>query len=71
MKTVEEMELELIKKQIEKGINAPLTSSCGRLFDGVSALLNIRNVVDYEGQAAIELEMIAGEGKDTGKDISF
>ncbi|WAC06535.1 MAG: carbamoyltransferase HypF [Thermodesulfobacteriota bacterium] len=71
LKTVEERELELIKKQIEKGINTPLTSSCGRLFDGVSALLNIRNEVDYEGQAAIELEMIAGEGKDTGKRYPF
>ena len=48
-----------------------MTSSCGRLFDGVSALLNIRNEVDYEGQAAIELEMIAGEGKDTGKRYPF
>ena len=71
LETVEEVELELIKKQIEKGINAPLTSSCGRLFDGVSALLNIRNEVDYEGQAAIELEMIAGEEKDTGKIYPF
>jgi len=71
LETVEDKELELIKKQIEKGINSPLTSSCGRLFDGVSALLNIRNEVDYEGQAAIELEMIAGEGKDTGKIYPF
>jgi hydrogenase maturation protein HypF len=68
---VEESELELIKKQIKKGINAPLTSSCGRLFDGVSALLNIRNVVDYEGQAAIELEMIAEKEQDTGKIYPF
>ena len=71
LETVEEVEVELIKKQIEKGINAPLTSSCGRLFDGVSALLNIRNVVDYEGQAAIELEMIAGEGKESGRIYPF
>jgi len=71
LETVEERELEVIKKQIEKGINSPLTSSCGRLFDGVSALLNIRNEVDYEGQAAIELEMIAGEGKDAEKRYPF
>ena len=71
LETVGKVELELIKKQIEKGINSPLTSSCGRLFDGVSALMNIRHVVDYEGQAAIELEMIAGEGKDTGKRYPF
>jgi len=55
------LEIELIRRQVEKGINAPLTSSAGRLFDGVSALLGVRNEVDYEGQAAMELEMIARE----------
>lgn len=42
--------------QIEKGVNSPLTSSCGRLFDAVSAIIGIRGAVDYEGQAAVELE---------------
>jgi hydrogenase maturation protein HypF len=44
---------------LEKGINAPLTSSCGRLFDAVSSLLNLRHKVTYDGQAAIELEALA------------
>ncbi|MCR4430249.1 MAG: carbamoyltransferase HypF [Tepidanaerobacteraceae bacterium] len=52
-------ELEVIIGQIEAGINTPLTSSCGRLFDAVSALLGVCTRVLYEGQAAIELEEIA------------
>lgn len=60
-------EINMIIKQIQRGINCPLTSSCGRLFDAVSALLGICTRVDYEGQGAIELEEIAdtsyqGEG---------
>jgi hydrogenase maturation protein HypF len=44
---------------LRSGINSPMTSSCGRLFDAVAALLNIRHKVSYDGQAAIELEALA------------
>ena len=63
LKEVSSQELDLIKKQLEKGINSPLTSSCGRLFDAVSALIGIRGKIDYEAQAAIEMEMAADESE--------
>jgi len=56
---IDQIELEIIKTQIDRHLNAPFTSSAGRLFDAVSAILGIRTVIDYEAQAAIELEMAA------------
>ncbi len=49
----------VIYKQIEMGLNAPLTSSMGRLFDAVASICGVRQTANYEGQAAIELEACA------------
>ena len=65
-----EAELALVRRMMAAKVNCPLTSSCGRLFDAVSALLGVRGVVNYEGQAAIELEMLAAEGVDEVYDWS-
>jgi hydrogenase maturation protein HypF len=49
-------ELTLLKTSLNRALNAPLTSSVGRLFDGVSALLGCYQKVSFEGQAAMGLE---------------
>jgi hydrogenase maturation protein HypF len=64
LKKVDAVEIGLIKQQIQTGLNSPLTSSMGRLFDAISALIGIRDEIDYEGQAAVELEMAAYDALD-------
>lgn len=56
-------DLKVVMGMIKKGINSPLTSSCGRLFDAVAAVSGVRNDVAYEGQAAVELEAAAAEDR--------
>ena len=57
------IELAAIRKQIESRLNTFSTSSMGRLFDAVASICGVRQAVNYEGQAAIELEALANEAE--------
>ncbi len=58
-------EKRLFSQMIERGVNAPVTTSAGRLFDGVTSLLGLRQISSFEGEAAMTLEFAASgaEGK--------
>ncbi|MEO7271755.1 MAG: carbamoyltransferase HypF [Vicinamibacterales bacterium] len=56
----------LVARMIERGINTPLTSSAGRLFDAVASIAGIADEVTFEGQAAMQLEGLAGRADDVG-----
>jgi hydrogenase maturation protein HypF len=55
-------EVQAVRVQLARGLNAPVASSAGRLFDAAASLLGIRDVAEYEAQAAIELELLAEQG---------
>lgn len=55
-------ELSVVLQMLKNGVNAPLTSSAGRLFDGVASIIGLRHRNSFEGQAAMELEFaLVGE----------
>jgi hydrogenase maturation protein HypF len=57
IREIDRQEAAIICRMIEKRVNTPLTSSCGRLFDAISAIIGLRKRIAFEGQAAMELEM--------------
>ncbi|MEA3279269.1 MAG: carbamoyltransferase HypF [Thermodesulfobacteriota bacterium] len=59
LKEIDKNKIRFIVEMISKQINSPSTSSLGRFFDGIAAIIGIRNYVVFEGQAAMELEMLA------------
>jgi hydrogenase maturation protein HypF len=61
VQSLSEMEIKILGAQLENQVNTPLTSSMGRFFDAVSALMGVRMEISYEAQAAIELEALADE----------
>ena len=61
----------IIRQQLQKRVNCPLTSSTGRLFDAVAAIAGMSYEVSYEAQAAIALEMQASDKIIKGKIVTY
>ena len=63
LRSFSEREIAVLAQMLQKGIQSPWTSSAGRLFDAVASLSGLRQVMSFEGQAAMELEFAIGSEK--------
>ncbi|MGB5770242.1 MAG: carbamoyltransferase HypF, partial [Crocosphaera sp.] len=63
LETFSDRELTLVKKMLSRNLNTPLTSSVGRLFDGVAAMIGMCEKISFEGQGAMSLEYVIVDWK--------
>lgn len=61
MDKLDNPKIKVLLKMLSQRLNCPLTSSMGRVFDGIASVLDLQHTINYEGQAAIKLESIADE----------
>jgi hydrogenase maturation protein HypF len=66
----DDAERAILRQMLSKGINSPRTTSVGRLFDAVASIVNLRQRVSFEGQAAMELEF-AIQGEETNSAYDY
>lgn len=69
-RTASQNELQILAKQLERSLGCITSSSMGRLFDAVASLLDLHQVISFEAQAAISLEMLALSADDSADDVS-
>ncbi len=66
-----EAELPLLLQMLARALNAPITTSAGRLFDAVASLIDLRQRISFEGQAAMELEFAIDESEPPERHYAF
>ncbi|MDY0220642.1 MAG: carbamoyltransferase HypF [Desulfobacterium sp.] len=71
VRELDPVKLKFLIRMMEREVNSPLTSSCGRLFDGVAAILGLAHEVSYESQAAMALEAISTPLVDQGYELDI
>jgi hydrogenase maturation protein HypF len=71
LKAIDDSKINTIARMVTGRINAPMTSSLGRLFDGIAAIIGLRYRVSFEGQAAMEMEMTADRSIEESYEYSW